>query len=189
MTTTKYLLVDTETGGLEPHLSLLTATFLCLDENRTIVDKLELFIRPDDDVYKVQAIALKVNGINLVEHNKEAISESEAKEIFLAFVQKHTSKDKKLKFISQSTAYDLKWLQAKFLPIDEWETYFDRRPIDTQSTAVFLQDAGILPQTLSCGLQSLCEYFCIEVKDVHTATGDCMMTLALYLRLLELVKP
>jgi len=160
-----------------------------LDENRLIVDKLDLIIKPDDGVYSVTVGALSVNKIDLVEHDKKAIKQSEAKTKFLDFLSKHSQfQSNKLKLISHNTAFDKNWLQTKFLPITEWENYFSRRPIDTQTTAVFLQEAGKLPPTITCALTSLAEYFCIDQSGAHTARGDCEMTYSVYLRLLEIVQ-
>ena len=158
--TARYIVLDTETGGLESNLTLLSVYLLCLNEERVIIDKLELNIKPDDGVYKLTAAAMAVNKINFVEHDKKAIPESQAKKKFIEFLELHSNTGKnKLKLVSHSTTFDLRWLQAKFLTIEEWEIYFNRRPVDTQNASVFLQEAGLLPDTLSCSLVSMADYF------------------------------
>ena len=80
----KYLIIDTETGGLVEHdPSLLSLYAYLTDSKLNYLDDIELKIKPDDEVYRVNPYALNINKINLVEHNKIAITESEAKNKFV----------------------------------------------------------------------------------------------------------
>lgn len=86
----KYLVMDCETGGFEG-TSLLSFYFGIYDENFQFIDELELFLRPKDHIYKVTAEALGVNNINLIEHEKKAITYQEGGTKLFDFIQRHSS--------------------------------------------------------------------------------------------------
>lgn len=86
----KYLVLDTETGGIGPEVSLLSAYFRVLDENLNLLDELELFLKPNDGLYKVTAEALGINKIDLVEHEKKAITYREGGTKLFDFLQRNS---------------------------------------------------------------------------------------------------
>ena len=86
----KYLVLDTETGGIGPDVSLLTVYLGVLDENLNLLDELELFLKPNDGIYKTTAEALGINKINLVEHEKKAVTYREGGTLLFQFLQKNS---------------------------------------------------------------------------------------------------
>ena len=79
----KYIVFDVETGGIGLDKSLLSACFLYCqydvkNDEYEIIDGLDLKIKPNDDVYHVTAQGMQINGIDLVEHDKVAITEKQA---------------------------------------------------------------------------------------------------------------
>lgn len=87
----KYIVIDTETGGIGRDVSLLSAYFGVLDENFNLLDELELFVRPDNHIYQVTAEALGINKINLVEHEKKAVTYKEAGTKLFNFIEKNST--------------------------------------------------------------------------------------------------
>ena len=85
----KYLVLDCETGGFEG-TSLLTFHFDVLDKDFNTLDSLSLFLRPKDHIYKVTAEALTVNHIDLIEHEKKAITYQEGGTLLFDFLQKNS---------------------------------------------------------------------------------------------------
>ena len=89
MTSDFFLAIDTETGGIGSDKSLLTAYFLILDKDFKIVDDLLLLTRPEDGVYRVTSDALKINGINLIEHDSKAVFYKKAGTLLYDFLIKN----------------------------------------------------------------------------------------------------
>jgi DNA polymerase III epsilon subunit-like protein len=85
----KYLALDCETGGLEG-TSLLSLYCGVYDESFTLLDELELFLRPKDHIYHVTAEGLGINKIDLVEHEKKAIPYAEGGTLLYDFIEKHS---------------------------------------------------------------------------------------------------
>lgn len=85
----KYLALDCETGGLEG-TSLLSLYCGVYDESFTLLDELELFLRPKDHIYHVTAEGLGINKIDLVEHEKKAIPYTEGGTLLYDFIEKHS---------------------------------------------------------------------------------------------------
>ena len=85
----KYLALDCETGGFEG-TSLLSLYCGVYDESFTLLDELELFLRPKDHIYNVTAEALAINKINLIEHETKAIPYNEGGTLLYNFLQKNS---------------------------------------------------------------------------------------------------
>jgi DNA polymerase III epsilon subunit-like protein len=85
----KYLALDCETGGFEG-TSLLSLYCGVYDESFTLLDELELFLRPKDHIYHVTAEALGINKINLIEHETKAIPYNEGGTKLYDFLNKNS---------------------------------------------------------------------------------------------------
>jgi len=96
-----FLALDTETGGIGPDKSLLTLYAVALDDNLNPVAfsgddfkvaggilELDLKLKPDDGIYRVTGEALGINGINLSEHDKEAIPCKKAGTLLYEFLER-----------------------------------------------------------------------------------------------------
>ena len=86
----KYLALDCETGGFEG-TSLLSLYCGVYDESFTLLDELELFLRPKDHIYNVTAEALAINKINLIEHEKKAIPYNEGGTLLYDFLKRNST--------------------------------------------------------------------------------------------------
>ncbi len=183
-----YIAVDTETGGIGPEVSLLTAYFYVMDQNFKKVADLSLAIKPDNDIYHVTAEALSINKINLIEHQKTAISSSEAGMKLRNFLVELTNQGAtKLVPIGHNVAFDLEKIYANVLNKKEAQKYVSYRLLDTGVIAQFMKAAGILPDSVSGSLESLVLYFGVEKQVAHTAEGDVLMTVGVLQKQLEKV--
>lgn len=185
----KYLIIDTETGGLvENEPSLLSLYAYLTDSKLNYLDDIELKIKPDDEVYRINPYALAVNKINLVEHNKIAITESEAKNKFLNFVKKNNTHGEKIIPVGHNLNFDLYFTKKL---CHDWEKYFSYRVLDTASVAKFLFLAGkiTLPENNRGGsLEDLANYFKLDYTQAHDAKFDVQLTLNVLKKLLNLIE-
>lgn len=188
---TKYIALDTEHGGFAKQSSLLTACFIIIDKDFNIVDKLNLAIKPDkDEPYYVTAEALSVNGINLVEHDKNAISKSIGAQSLIELLKKHTDNGKeKLTPLGHNVAHDLDFIDKTLLSKKNYSKYITYRVLDTGSIAQFLRFTGKIPETVSGSLGALAEHFGISFEDrAHTAESDTMMCIEVLKKMAVLQK-
>lgn len=128
----KYLVTDVETGGFEG-TSLLSAYFGVLDENLNLLDELELFVRPDNRQYVVTAEALAINKINLIEHEKKAVTYKEAGTLLFNFLQKNST--------------NVQYINEVGIPLPQIApgaiyTYSNKPAILTESTITKLEPIG-----------------------------------------------
>lgn len=174
----QYIAVDTETGGLGPEVSLLTAYLAVLNEKFEIVDFLDLALKPDDDLYHVTAEALGINKINLVDHQAKAVTMGKAGEMLREFLIKNSNNGKiKLVPLGHNVAFDMDKIYQNVLNKKEAQKYISYRTLDTGSTGRFLSVTGIIPSTISGSLGSYVDYFQVSKKEAHTARGDVEMTI------------
>lgn len=171
---------DCETGGLNPNgHTLLTAYMAILDENLNKLDELDLKLKPDDGKYVCDQEALDVNKIILEEHDKIAITYSQAIPLIETFLKKHSPKKRGIRPAGHNIAFDIAFLKGQ-LKIDKiWEDKCHYRVLDTTPIATFMQDLGVWPDKLG-SLTSLVEYFKIPMMNAHTAKDDVLMWIEVY---------
>lgn len=183
----KYFLFDTETGGIKKDMSLLTLYGFILDENLNILDSIDLKIKPDGGIYNISAQALEINKINLVDHDKVAISLSEAREKFKNFIWRWAL-TQKLTPIGHNIRFDVKFVKTHLL--EEWDRYFDRRHLDTASIGKFLSLSGKLPKLNEYSLSELALTLNLSIDNDkrHDAQVDAELTLNLLRNMINLIK-
>jgi DNA polymerase III alpha subunit (gram-positive type) len=186
-----YMPLDNETGGLGDDVSLLSTYLEVVDEQFNVVDSLELYVKPNDGVYRVEAEGLSINKINLIEHDKIALTYSEAGQKLFKFLQKN-SQDGKIKLIplGKNVQFDIAGLQKHLLSKTNMEKFVSYREIDITGLAMGLQIVGKLPPKMSLSLTLLAEY--PKVHDLvpdntHEAKYDTQATVLVYKRLLEML--
>ena len=184
-----YLPMDNETGGLPDEVSLLSTYLEVVDDSLEVIDSIELFVKPNNGLYVVEAGGLAVNKIDLVEHDKIAITYSEAGQKLFRFLQKN-SRDGEIKLIpvGKQVHFDVAGLQRNLLGKKTMDKFVSYRLIDITGIALGLQIKGKLPKTLGLSLGSLVEYFNIYVYgQQHEAKYDTKATMLVFKKLLELM--
>lgn len=174
----RYFLFDTETGGLEASKhSLLSFYGLALNQNLDVTGTIDLLIKPDDGVYHVDIEALKVNKINLLEHDKVAMRESEAGNKLWAFLWEQFSYNNEQKLIP--AGHNIGRLDIpmgeKLIGFDKWNKFFVQRTLDTGTIGQLLLCQGKIPETNKGSLVELCDHYGIPSVGAHNAKNDVEM--------------
>lgn len=172
MNDTLYLPLDCESGGFPEGVALLSTHMAICDVNFNIIDELELFTKPNDGHYLVSAEALSVNKINLIEHDKIAITYSEAGQRLRNWLWKYTDNGKnKPQPVGKNVGGDVKWITDNLLGVKTWNMFVSYRHYDITSIITYLKRKGRLPQDAPESLSGIAKYLGVEAE-WHTARGD-----------------
>lgn len=186
-----FLILDVETGGLDSRKhSLLEVAAIAVD--RVTLEQVGSFQRyvrpPDGESYVVSAGALEVNGINLAHHYRTATPVSAAALDFTDFLIKHSggpgvppTMRPRYTPVGWNVEFDIRFLfDVNFVP-EIRDTFLNRRSLDLQSVAQFLQFAGVLPARENLrSLASYIRYYDLAPAQTHTALDDCVRTLEIF---------
>jgi hypothetical protein len=182
----RYIAADIEAGGTELKHSLLSAYFVVLDEDlKTIYEELDLKIKPNDGNYIVRGDALEVNGIDLVQHDKEAVTEGRASTLLYEFLERHSpSGTVKLTPLGHGIEKDIEFIKEHLTK--NFNKFVSYRYLDTGVIVQFLKLRGDVPRDLGGSLEELAHYFGINIKKLHTAKDDTWLTIEILRKLKEL---
>jgi hypothetical protein len=173
-----YIIVDTETGGIGLDKSLLTASFFIADDQFKVKQKLNLFLKPNDGVYHVDAGGLLVNKIDLVKHDNIAKTYKVSGTVLYDFLREWSQCGfNKLTVVGKNVYFDLTHIWDKLLGRGSWETFCSYQLLDLSSVWRWLEITGKVPKLESTSLGALAEYLEVEVGEPHTAYGDVVTTL------------
>lgn len=186
-----YIAIDNETGGIGvDKVSLLSAYFAVYDKDLKFVADLDLFLKPNDGVFRVEGEALGVNKIDLVEHTKIAKTYSEGGQLLFHFLKEHSQNGQlKLIPIGHNVTFDLLFIYTQLVNRTTFEQFVSYRKLDTGVIGQFLKLCGKLPETVSAGLDSLADYFGIVQTAKHTGKGDVETTVEILRRMQEIGMP
>lgn len=189
---TKYVGLDCETGGLlAKDCSLLTVFFGIFNQNLELTSELPLIIKPDDNKpYAVTAGALEVNKINLIEHDKVAISESDARTRLYNFLKMESNGGKvKLVPIGQNVKFDIDFVNAHLINKQGWDYFCSYRALDTGTIGQFLRMVGLIPYSVTGSLGSYAKFYGITPPGaLHDAKTDTLVTVMVLKAMLEQCK-
>jgi DNA polymerase III epsilon subunit-like protein len=170
-----FIALDTETGGIAPETTLLTAYFVVLDQFFQKIADLDLRMKPEGP-YIIEPQALEINKINLAAHDKSAIPYKQAGSEIYDLLWKTNPNKLKLIPIGHNVAFDIERVCANTLSKKSWDNFVGYRKLDTGGMAIDRQLSGHLPWTVNAGLASLAEYFGVQFE-AHTAKGDTWATI------------
>lgn len=184
MSGTKFLAFDTETGGLGDDVSLLTVNFAVCDEHWNVIEELDMIVKPDNNQYVVTAEALEINKIDLINHDKLAITYSQAGQSLRNFLHKNYN-DGKIKLIpfGKNINFDISKVTDNLLGAKTWNQYVSYRQYDLTGLIMYLKRKGSLAKDAPESLEGLAKYFNIH-ETWHSARGDNMAGIKL-IKLLE----
>lgn len=183
----RYIAFDCETGGITEDTSFLTGYFVVMDSNFQPLDMLDLKVKPNNKApYIITAEALAINGINLVEHDKVAITQSEAGGKLREFLWRHSENGKvKLIPVGHNVAFDETFIWAHLLNKKEYEKYCSYRKLDTAVVAQYLKAKGKIPNTVSGSLSSLMAHYGLSFQTrAHDADSDTIATVEVLKKML-----
>lgn len=177
----KYLVIDTETGGLDPHkhslLSIAGVIWVPGQEPRKSFDFLV-----KEPLITAQPEALIVNGIDLSLLAKQGFTPKEGvsqiqKALFDGFGDRNTNG--LVPLAGHNVGFDISFLKRlyRLAESDDYEHDFSHRSLDTSSILTFLMCAGHLPfnKPKSDFLFEFCNVMPSD-EQRHTALGDALAT-------------
>lgn len=185
----RYLAFDLESGGIPQGCSVLTAFFQVLDQDMQPIDSLHLLVKPNDGIYHCTAEAMDINKIDLIHHDKVAITYSDAGQKLRNFLVKNSDNGKvKLIPLGKNINGDIKWVNESMLGQKTWNMYVSYRVWEVTTLALAAQRLGKIPYDMSISLGSLVDYFGIMVPGVlHNEEYDTLATVLVSESLLELI--
>jgi hypothetical protein len=167
-----YLPFDTETGGIGPDVSILSASFAACDENWNILGELDLFTKPNDGIYKVTAESLSINHIDLIDHDKIACTYSEAGGRLREFIKFHSNNGAiKLIPMGKNVPFDVIKVTDNILGKATWNQYVSYRLYDITSLIIYLKKTGRLDEKMPDSLEAMAKALGVKFQ-AHTAKGD-----------------
>ena len=186
----KMIAFDCETGGLGDDVSLLTVWFGIYNDKFELLDELPLKIRPKDGIYHIQAQALEVNKIDIIEHDMVAITKSEAGKLLFNFLKKNKGDDILIP-VGHNIAGDVRWVNQHLLNADTFNQFCSYRKLDSSTIAMFLMMAGVLTGVKRAGLGNLIERFELDKEiegKAHEERYDAIASIMSVKKMLELLK-
>lgn len=182
------LILDTETGGLDPYKdSLLSVGGIVWDAGRVVA---EIDILVAEDTINVEADAMKINRIDLEHIRLNGLQPREAVLELERFLDVHFGVNSKVALAGHNVGFDAGFLKRLYrLGGESYQKRFSHRLLDTASVMRFLALANRLPfedPSLDAGLR----HFGIQVpnKDRHSALGDARATAQLLNKLIRVVQ-
>jgi DNA polymerase III epsilon subunit-like protein len=188
----KLLVLDTETGGVDPDRhSLLSIGAVVWEDGRQGAELEVLVAEPD---FIVTARAMEINRIDLVAHSRQAVAPADALAILTRFVvdqfRQELASGEKVVLAGHNIGFDVGFLKRLFRAAgSDFEALFSHRSLDTASVLRFLSLAGMVPEAAAASNEAF-RYLKIEISeaDRHTALGDARATAELLTRLVELMR-
>lgn len=170
----RIIVVDTETGGLNPNEhSILSLGAVLFPFTGRAEEQYEVKIQEENVV--AHPAALAVNKIDLVEHAKDAVAPDVAAEGFRAWVRKVAGPGRHT-FCAHNTPFDDGFVRRMYAlagQSDVLDALFSYRQLDTITCAQFMMLSGKLKNG-ACSLKALCAQFDIEIGTHHTALPDAI---------------
>ncbi|PLS19120.1 hypothetical protein CVD28_01560 [Bacillus sp. M6-12] len=185
------IVIDTETGGLHPKEHSLLTVGLIVVQNLQVVEQKEWKIK--HSTYHVTGKSLEVNGINILEFDKEAMDKEQVGKEIMEFLSKYCTKKNKGIFVGQNTIFDKNFLEAFLQSLKDttrfelYQKIIGHRYIDLMSITAFLNLAEVI-DTKGIGLDAVIEKFGLQVEARHTALDDARLTFEGVLQMIQLVK-
>jgi DNA polymerase III epsilon subunit-like protein len=185
------IIFDTETTGTNPKKnSILTAYFMGVDENLTMVSELSLAIAPKPE-HIIEQEALDVNGINMEEHlaRPDIMTHEQAGTALKDWLKgihilNGGKKYDKAIPMGHNITFDMFFIFEQLISKQEWEEHVSYRFNDSMIVANFLKDIEMLPKEVG-SLVSLVKFYGIDGHNAHNAKGDVQVTAQVYSKLVQ----
>ncbi len=169
----KLLIVDTETGGLDPDKQSILSIAALVYNDGAIEDEYYTLIAEGDIVAEPQA--LKVNKLSVAQCQSEGASPLAAANAIIAMLQKHDMR-RDVRICAHNAAFDVGFLRRLWrLAGWSYSATFSYRSLCTQTGALLLEQAGRLDLPGgSASLDNLVKYWNIKLDRTggHNALGD-----------------
>ena len=187
-----YLVIDTETGGLDPKTNpVLQIAMRLYREDGTTDMTFNKTIEWSGADQPISVGAVAVNSYKFTDgYNPRCVA--------IELVQFLAAVNHRKKFYSQETCllgqnlqFDIDFIEA-FLNrqgFTDWKEPFPYRRLDTSAIALFLAEAKILPYDMRFNLKAMYgHFFKCDIPEAHNALGDVEATWKVYKALLDLTR-
>ena len=181
----RLLFIDTETGGLDPEKhSLLSVGFVVWDSVLDECYSAEYYLKNEN--YRITKTAQRINKLTDSDFNDSIAPQTLIKK-FEEIKEVYFTDYVAIPLAGHNTQFDVQFIKKMFKDNHRsFDNSFLHRIVDTYSILKFLQDAGIIIDTISSSAQAF-KYFGITVEGRHTALGDAKATMRLYEKMLQLL--
>jgi DNA polymerase III epsilon subunit-like protein len=178
----QYLVIDTETGGLDENCSLLSLGLLLCDEDLNIVETQHMKFKPDHGLYTVTAQGLGVNKIDLVQHDIEATTyKIGATNLYSHLYRWSDGGKNKLTIVGKQVGGDIDRVCKYILHPNTWGNFCSRKVIDINTIFLMLQHMGVYPPDMNGSLEELFNHYKMPGKIMlHDALFDAAATLMVF---------
>lgn len=181
----KRLIIDTETTGFSPRLNkILTIGMLFVDigKNRLdVINQSHIFIKHNN--YNATRGAMRVNKINLEQHNACAIPPVDACIKINSFIDKNSIQE--VPIVGHNLRFDKGFISALFSQGNILPKFYQKSE-DTMYIWREHQKNGDIPLGLKSNLKEITNFFRIDYTKAHDALADCHITARVYQQLLKL---
>lgn len=179
---TRLLVLDTETGGLNPETDALLSVGLVDWRDGQVMRQTEILI--DSEGLNCSPEALRVNGIDLDAHHAYSVTRAEAARL----VQEFSAPMGRPWLAGHNVAFDISFVRRLFAP-DVLRKMVSHRVLDTMQVLAYLGHAGLIPDGIG-KLDQAIAHFGIQVPTGkrHTALADALATAELYTHLLRAIR-
>lgn len=181
----RLLFIDTETGGLDPEKhSLLSVGLVVWDSILNECYSAEYRLKSEN--YRITKAAQRINKLTDSDFNDSIAPQTLIKK-FEEIKEKYFADYAAIPLAGHNTQFDVQFIKKMFKDNRRsFDNIFLHRIVDTYSVLKFLQDAGIITNTINSSAQAF-KYFGITVDGRHTALGDAKATMRLYEEMLQLL--
>ena len=181
----RLLFIDTETGGLDPEKhSLLSVGFVVWDSVLDECYSAEYHLKNEN--YRITKTAQRINKLTDSDFNDSIAPQTLIKK-FEEIKEIYFDDYAAIPLAGHNTQFDVQFIKKMFKDNRRsFDNIFLHRIVDTYSILKFLQDAGIIKDTINSSAQAF-KYFGITVDGRHTALGDAKATMSLYKEMLQLL--
>lgn len=179
------LVIDTETTGLSPRFNkTLTVGLLLINPAKPkleILDQAHIFVKHSR--YNSNAEAMKVNKIDIEQHNLHAVPPKKACDQINTFIQKNQAHQ--IPIVGHNIHFDKGFLNALFQQGEASSLLYEESE-DTMKIWRGLQKQDLIPSHLRATLGHLANHFDIDYEKAHDALADCHITAKVYHEMLKL---
>ena len=182
MTESKYIVLDTETGGFDCKLNPITEVALSVLDPYTLkeIDSFQCYVKPYNDL-KIEDGALKASLVSIADIKRDGKDALKVKNLLKAIFEKHAIPSKRKEMgkpilVAQNGEFDLGFLEYLFVnvgPKDDLYNYLQRFYNDTwnDSKRIFGVEKGI-----KHNLSEIARKTNTELKSAHGAMNDVKAT-------------
>lgn len=192
----KFLSIDIEATGLEPHDQILEFAAIPIDtDTHSLAEDLKLEIilysKPFEEIkHQLNPWVVENNKKLIDRSHQEGISINEFKITLTSYLEspkvlEFFGNEKIVLFGKSMSAIDIPFIKRD-LSWQWFDRYFSHRQLDLSCVVYGLIDMKILPKECSSG-SALMKYFGLG-EVAHTALQDAMNTAKVYFKILERVK-